>query len=46
MVWIHVYMTRWNNVRSEVHETKEEADHAYRLRESLNHPQKIFEVVL
>lgn len=46
MVWIHVYATRWNNVRSEVHKKVEDADHAYQLRENLKLPQKVVEVVL
>lgn len=46
MVWIHVYATRWNNVRSEVHETQDDADRAYRLRENLKLPQKVVEVIL
>lgn len=46
MVWIHVYVTRWNNVRSEIHETKEEADRAALLRDHINLPQKVVEVVL
>jgi len=46
MVWIHVYKTRWDNVRSEVHDTKEDADHAARLRDNLHLPQKVVEVIL
>ncbi len=44
--WIHVYATRWGNIRSEVHEKKEDADRAYRLRLPLKMPQKVVEVIL
>lgn len=46
MVWIHIYKTKWDNIRADIHENQDEADVALKRREGLKLPQKVVEVIL